>query len=119
VVSGAGNIDLRLGSAGTGLIVQSARFGASSTDTYASPQRVPASQLKVEANGSITIQSPDQYAAGNFIVPNGTFTAQSATGIYGAITTKSTIIQTSFGLTYDASLATYSNFTNMRSWKDQ
>jgi type II secretory pathway pseudopilin PulG len=119
VVSGAGNIDLRLGSAATGLTIQLARFGAASSDTYTSPQRVLASQLKVEAKGSITIQSPDQYAVGNFILPNGTFTAQSAAGVYGAVVTGSTVIQLSFGLTYDTSLSSSTSFNNLRSWKDQ
>jgi hypothetical protein len=118
-VSGAGAVTLLLGSAGTGLTVQGGRFGAGSADTYASPQRVPAGQLTVQANGGVTLQSPD-YVSATFLVPNGTFIAQTANNVYGAIVTKTTIIQSSFGLAYDPSATTgYSNFSQLRSWKDK
>jgi Tfp pilus assembly protein PilX len=134
IILGAGNVDLRIGLAsGTGLTVGLLdHFGVLSSDTAAVPAPAPASQFTVEVNSSSLCASGScaatintaAYAAGIYLVPNGEFQEQSAT-MQGAIVANTvtfgyTSVPSTF--TYDTSAgtsSTYSNFNNLRSWKDQ
>jgi hypothetical protein len=140
VVAGAGNADLRLATAGTALGAPSStsglRVGAKTSDTYSSPQWVPAGQLMIEVNSSsataVNLSSLD-YFSGSLLAPNGTVNMgikfEVAPGINGGV------VAAAFNFKYngtgiDGGVWTYdptaqglgstgSTTLKLRSWKDQ
>jgi len=135
MILGAGNVDLRVGAAsGTGLSVGTrSHFGVLPTDTRTAPAPVPASQLEVEVTSSSTcttscaanIQSDttNGVAAGVFLVPNGEIQVGSLEQMHGAVVARTITLASTVTYTYDASAgsgaSTFSNFNNLRSFKDQ
>ena len=135
MILGAGNVDLRIGAAsGTGLSVGTrSHFGVLSTDTRTLPAPVPASQLQVEVASSSTcttscaanIQSDTTggVAAGVFLVPNGEIQVGTLEQVQGAVVASTITLNPTVTYTYDSSAgtgaSTFSNFNNLRSFKDQ
>src|SRR5438309_3068260 len=147
IIAGTGNVELDFGQA-TGQVLVLApgvHFGVLSTDTYSSPKPVPANRLIVNVysnaygGGSSSAavylgggSGGDEYgsggiiAAGTFNAPNGQVNVHtgsgesSSGGFYGSVSAN---LLTVSGIVHeDASGATggaFTNFTNLRSWKDQ
>ena len=135
MILGAGNVDLRIGAAsGTGLSVGTrSHFGVLSTDTRTVPAPVPASQLEVEVASSSTCttscaanilsDNTNGVAAGVFLVKNGEIQVGSFEQMHGAVVASTITLSSTVTYTYDASAgagaSTFSNFNNLRSFKDQ
>ena len=135
IIAGTGTVEVRLGQS-TGLTLTagpSSRFGVLSTDTQSTPAPVPANRLTVNVNSNAYGASPSNAAvdfqsndivAGTFNVPNGEMAIDgggSGNGtFYGAISAGIIYIGFSFySDTTGTSGSTWTNFTNLRSWKDQ
>jgi len=141
MILGAGTVDLRIGATTlSGLSVATisgdqtnnaalARFGVASTDTQSSPVLIPASQLLVSVYSNST-SSPyaayfngADYISGTFFVPNGAFyTTYLRNKMYGTVAAN-TVSLLGSGNYYESGsgggAGSYTNFTNLRSWKDQ
>lgn len=117
IISGSGNADLRVGGSGGNAlqVQQSSLFGVTSSNAA-----VPAGQLMVEVpSSSVTIQQAN-LVSGYFLVPTGQFTEQTSGSMNGAVVANTLSLQGNYTFTYDASVGNgYSNFSNLRSWKDQ
>src|SRR3990170_3166585 len=131
---GEGKVDLRIGEElGQALVIgQYGRFGMLPTDTGNDPQPAPAGRLLVRARSSAHEPAAVQIdrasiVVGTFLVPNGEWDEDRAVGyvgkMYGAVLADTVDVDRDFMFTYDptAEIAppTYSNFTLLRSWKDQ
>ena len=135
IIAGTGSVELRLGqSTGQTLTAgPSSHFGVLSTDTQSTPAPVPANRLTVNVNSNAYGASPSNAAvdfqsndivAGTFNVPNGEMAIDgggSGNGtFYGSISAGIIYIGFSFySDTTGTSGSTWTNFTNLRSWKDQ
>lgn len=136
ILLGDGAVDLRMGEA-TGQALhmgQYGRFGMLETDTLDAPAPVAAGRLRVSVQSTATEPNPSavqidraSIVAGTFIVPNGEWDADRAVGdtgdIYGAVLAQRVDIDKDLVFQYDPtaviSPAVYSNFSRLRSWKDQ
>lgn len=123
VVAGSGVVNLRIGTAGTALsLQQTAKFGAAATDTLANPVMVTPGQLIVDVNsansGAVTLQQ-STFFSGVLNVPNGGVSGQQAGTIQGSITANTITLSQSSTINSDPSALVYSNFSYLRSWKDQ
>ncbi|HLW61667.1 MAG TPA: hypothetical protein VKV57_17330 [bacterium] len=131
IVVGAGNADLRIGlSSGAGLVVGSSdHFGVGPSDTQGSPAPVAAGQLTVEVNSNSSCATTcaaslgaSGVISGVFLVPAGEIDVADSQ-VSGALVANVDTFEKGATFTYDASAgigaATYSNFNNLRSWKDQ
>ena len=135
IIAGTGTVEVRLGqSTGQTLTAgPSSRFGVLSTDTQNTPAPVPANRLTVNvnsnaygassSNAAVYFQS-DDIVAGTFNVPNGEMAVDdggSGNGtFYGAISAGMIYIgMKMYSDTAGTSGSTWTNFTNLRSWKDQ
>ena len=131
---GEGKVDLRIGEElGQALVIgQYGRFGMLPTDTGNDPQPAPAGRLLVRVRSSAHEPAAVQIdrasiVVGTFLVPNGEWDEDRAVGyvgkMYGAVLADTVDVDRDFIFTYDptAEIAppTYSNFTLLRSWKDQ
>ncbi len=134
IVLGSGDVELRIGeTTGQGLTVgQYGRFGMLPTDTTSTPAPAPAGRLTVYVRSSAHVPAAVQIdrasiVVGTFIIPNGEWDEDRAVGyvgnMYGAVLADTVDVDRDFVFTYDPTAAlpaaTYSNFTRLRSWKDQ
>jgi len=134
ILLGEGKVELRLGEPYAQALVvgQYGRFGMLPTDTSSTPQPAAAGRIVVQVQS--TGQDPAavqidraSIVVGSFIVPNGEWDEDRAVGhtgkMYGAVLANTVDVDRDFVFTYDPSAelpaATYSNFTRLRSWKDQ
>jgi len=135
IIAGTGTVELRLGQS-TGQTLTGApynHFGVLSTDTLSTPAPVPGNRFIVNVNSSaygataasaaVWFQN-DSVIAGTYNVPNGEMYLDgggSGTGtFYGAINAGMIYLgMAMYSDTSGTSGSTYSNFTNLRSWKDQ
>ncbi len=134
IIAGDGNVDLRVAAAtGTAVLAgQYSRLGMLPTDTAAAPAPAPASRLRVSvlSNGmdpaAVQIDRAS-IVTGTWHVPNGEIDLDQMAGqigeFYGAILSRRADIDRNYVFTYDPTanigVTTYSNFTRLRSWKDQ
>jgi hypothetical protein len=135
IIGGSGNLELRMGqSTGQTLTAgASSHFGVLSTDTQSTPKPVPASRFIVnvnsnaygasQSNAAVWFQ-PDSIVAGTYNVPNGEIYMDGgggATGtFYGSIGAGMIYLgMAMYSDTSGTSGSGYSNFTKLRSWKDQ
>ncbi len=135
VILGVGKIDLRIGqSTGQSLYVDaSSRFGVTTADTQGSPATVPASRLIVSVNSSAGAAGCNtcsaawfngtSNSAGTFYVTNGGMAVdQLAAPFTGYIIAKYVVFHNTLTFGWDPAVipvSTYTNFNNLRSWKDQ
>jgi hypothetical protein len=135
IIAGTGTVELRLGQT-TGQTLtagQSSHFGVLSTDTQNTPAPVPANRFIVNVNsnayGASTSNAavwfqPDSIVSGTYNVPNGEIYMDGGGGstgtFYGSISAGMIYLgMAMYSNTSGASGSGYSNFTQLRSWKDQ
>jgi len=134
ILLGEGEVELRIAEEVQQALVvgQYGRFGMLPTDTAATPAPAPAGRLKVYVRSTAHDPAAVQIdrasiVVGTFLVPNGEWDEDRAVGsvgkMYGAVLADTVDVDRDFIFTYDptAEIAppTYSNFTRLRSWKDQ
>jgi hypothetical protein len=123
IVAGAGVVNLRIGTTGTALsLQQNSKFGAAPTDTLANPVMVTPAQLVVDVNsavsGAVSLQQ-STFFSGVLRMPNGDFSGQQAGTIQGSVIANTISLSQSSTVNSDASAVSYSNFSYLRTWKDQ
>jgi hypothetical protein len=134
ILLGEGKVELRIAEELQQALVigQFGRFGMLPTDTVSTPAPAPAGRLKVYVRSTTHDPAAVQIdrasiVVGTFIIPNGEWDEDRAVGsvsnMYGAVLADTVDVDRDFVFTYDPTAviapATYSNFTRMRSWKDQ
>ncbi len=134
ILVGDGNVDLRIGEElGQALVVgQYGRFGMLPGDTDSTPTPAPAGRLRVSVRSGAHDPAAVQIdraniIVGTFVIPNGEWDEDRLVGqvgnMYGAVLADTVDVDRDFVFTYDPTAEltppTYSNFTRLRSWKDQ
>jgi hypothetical protein len=123
VIAGSGIVNLRIGTTGTALsLQQNSKFGAAPTDTLLIPVMVTPGQLVVDVNSAassaVTMQQ-STFFSGELKMPNGGFSGQQAGTMQGSIIANTISLSQTSTINSDASALSYSNFSYLRTWKDQ
>jgi Tfp pilus assembly protein PilX len=132
IILGVGKVELRIAQAtGNSLLIgENTRLGALSSDTPGSPAPVPAGRFIVYVNSSAmgdetssaVFADEARYFSATLIVPNGKISLKEVLGtMYGFILANIVWFEEADTFYADTSGApnSFTNFTNLRSWKDQ
>jgi hypothetical protein len=123
VVAGSGIVNLRIGTTGTALsLQQNSEFGADPTDTVANPVMVTPGRLVVDVNsaatGAVSLQQ-SSFFSGVLKMPNGDLSGQQIGTMQGSVIANTISLSQTSNINSDASALSYSNFSYLRTWKDQ
>jgi len=123
VVAGSGIVNLRIGTTGTAIsLQQNSEFGADPTDTVANPVMVTPGRLVVDVNsaatGAVSLQQ-SSFFSGVLKMPNGDLSGQQIGTMQGSVIANTISLSQTSNITSDASALSYSNFSYLRTWKDQ